>query len=278
MSKIKLFSVILMLVTLAAPAARSQERLIPMQAANLEPVPAPAPDPEAAATQPTGPITPPGRLSQWNLYQQCGCCGPIGGAGSIHSELYVRGGLTFPTGGSFFKDRIETGWLVQGGLRSLFFDAADIRAWTVDFSLSYTNNPGTGDQDQFLQDGILSTVRDLHRSAVTASLGREYYIIGTAHSCDRHWRVGADAGIRWGTTRLDLNTFDVTPVGFRRVNSTHYGPVIAVHSDIECPIGCCTLIGGVRGEWVDVFNKGLVQLQDNEVMEWNVLLTLGVKY
>lgn len=273
MSQIKLFSVTLMLVALAANAARSQERLVPMQAASLEPVPtAPAPAPT------NGSATPPGRLSDWNLYHGCGCCGPIGGDGSIHSELYVRGGLSFPTSQGFLGDRIENGWIVQGGLRSLFFDAAEIRAWTVDLNLSYTNNPGTGNQPLFLQNGILSTVRDLHRSAVTASLGREYYIIGSAHSCDRHWRVGADAGARWGTTRLDLNTFDVFPMGFRRVNSFHYGPVVGVHSDIEFPIGCCTAIAGVRGEWIDVYNNRLFSVESGEVMEFNALLTLGVRY
>jgi hypothetical protein len=230
--------------------------------------------------------------SGWISYGQPGCCGPLGSHGPIQAELYVHSGPSLPVAAGFLEDRLAVGWLVQGGGRSLFFDSPGIRAWTADLSLSYMFNSARANQSTFLVPvpftnqnvfpaqtvtiNVPSTVRELHRTEGTLSLGREYYLIGTALQCDGcRLRFGWDVGMRWGTTRLDLNFGDTST--FHRLNSWNYGPVIAVHSDFEYPLGCFTFIAGFRAEVDDTFNNR-IQLGDDSVADVNLLLTLGLRY
>src|SRR5262249_8747253 len=123
---------------------------------------------------------------------------------------------------------------------------------------------------------VPSTVRELHRTDGTLSFGREYYLIGSALHCEGcRLRFGWDVGMRWGTTRLDLNFGDTST--FQRLNSWNYGPVLAVHSDFECPLGCFTFVAGFRVEVDDTFNNH-IQLGDDSVADVNLLLTLGLRY
>src|SRR5262249_31426179 len=125
---------------------------------------------------------------------------------------------------------------------------------------------------------IPSTVHALNRTEGTLSFGREYYVRGSARNCEGcRWRIGWDVGMRWGTTRLDLNFGD--PDHFNRLNSWNYGPVGSLHSDLEIPHGCCTFYAGFRVELDDTFNNGLqnvLHFSDNGLADVNLLLTLGV--
>jgi hypothetical protein len=222
-------------------------------------------------------------VSPWIKYSQPNCCGPIGGSGPITYELFFRGGLTLPEAGTWLDDhKLSPGWMFQVGGRSMFFDAAEIRAWTVEIAVSHTYNTGEGNQTPVtLFNGDNVTVRDLHRTDVTFSFGREYYLIGEARSHDNpRWRVGWDGGIRWGTTRLDTNDPHETVTGslFRRVNSWNWGPVVAFHTDMEFPHGCCSFVVGARGEWDTIFNHHLLPADDGQISSVNLLLTLGVRY
>jgi hypothetical protein len=112
---------------------------------------------------------------------------------------------------------------------------------------------------------------------VNLNLGRERYLRGSAHSDGWRWRVGWDGGIRWGSTRIDLN--DETNNGsFQRRNSWNWGPIAAAHSDIEIPCGCCSFQFGVRMEWEDIYNNRLPIGLEHEIRDVNLLLTLGVRY
>src|SRR5262249_52761308 len=111
----------------------------PDGAAVVEVVPPPAAA-EAVHLSPSGYIT----------YKEPGCCEPIGGHGRIMMELYTRTGPTFIAGGGILEDRVATGWLIEGGGRSLFFNAPETKAWTVDLSISYDFNSGRANQNPFI--------------------------------------------------------------------------------------------------------------------------------
>src|SRR5437879_2606956 len=58
------------------------------------------------------------------ILRECpGCCGPVGKNGPIAYEWYLRAGPSLPLGGTGgLANTVETGWLIQGGGRSLFFN------------------------------------------------------------------------------------------------------------------------------------------------------------
>jgi hypothetical protein len=269
------FTCALVLAALTAGAASAQE-LVQNEPARLEPTPTAEPIPAPAVISPVSATLPaaPAGLSSWITYQQPGCCGPVGGHGEIFTELYARSGSSLVVSGEL-GDRLSDGWLVQGGVRSLFFNARQTAACTADLNLTYIYNSG-GDDVPFTRNGFPVTIRQLHRTAGTLSFGRERYLAGAARSEGWRWRVGWDAGIRWGTTRLDLN--DTSPIGFVRVNSWNYGPVLAAHTDLEIPRGCCSFVVGLRAEWAEMFNNRLDLGFDGDVTDINLLLTLGVRF
>jgi hypothetical protein len=263
------------LAALHAGAALAQERVIPAPA----PYPAPAATGDLAApmttviTDPAHPVP-----SAYITYRSPGCCGHVGAEGPIQGELYVRTGPAVHVGGGFLDHQVDDGWFTSLGGRALFFDPAEIRAFTVDLSLAYIYNNGKGNSPPFtLLDGSSATVRALHRTEGTLTLGHEYYLIGNADSCGRRWRAGWDAGARWGTTRLDLNNPD--QANFKRLNSWNWGPVAAIHTDVEIPCGCCKWIVGVRAEWDDTFSNRLaVPAHDHDLSDINLLLNVGIHY
>src|SRR5262245_33710638 len=67
----------------------------------------------------TGPT---GWFSPWLAYPRGPvCCGPRGD-GPIGSELYIRGGISLPLGGSLLPRTLETGWTIGGGARVMLFN------------------------------------------------------------------------------------------------------------------------------------------------------------
>ena len=71
-----------------------------------------------------------------------GCCGPLGG-GHVAYDLYVRTGPNLVFGNGPFTERLNTGWIIAGGGRSLFFNPTNDAAWVVDLGLSYQYNRGS---------------------------------------------------------------------------------------------------------------------------------------
>jgi hypothetical protein len=247
--------------------------------------------------------SPPGVLSSWITYHRPDCCGPLGGNGPIFSELYVRTGPSFTVGGGVFRDLLDTGWEVMGGGRSLFFNPPQTAAWTVDFSLSHTYshaeglpkvpleitvqppaNPITGILPPTHNQIIPVTVRNFQRTFVNASLGREWYLNGTACSGGCRWRVGLDAGGRLGTGKSDIFKDpslvfgnEVSPKG--HLTDTLYGPFGALHTDWEVPCcGCCTFLGGVRVEGDYISSDMLKGLNNSNLVDVNLLISLGVRF
>jgi hypothetical protein len=224
-------------------------------------------------------------MSSWIIHNQTDCCSPFGGSGPINTELYVRTGPSIPVAGGILHHIMETGWDIQGGGRSLFFNPAVDAAWTADLSLFYifnhaqpnpkvplvgnfnSNNPG-----QPAGPGVTRpiTLRDLNRTFVNGTLGREWYLNAPANAAGWKWRAGFDMGGGIGSGLLNF-------VELRHKTDTIYDVLIALHTDLEIPWGCCTFTYGFRAEWdftwMDVIQKNNGQLQDV-----NLLMTLGVRF
>lgn len=280
------FSCALLLAMVEACAAQTGDAApMPLKAMPAaEPIPAPQdvtpagePIPAPVETAPAGAVgfSAGAGLSHWITYGQPNCCGPVGGDGPIWTELYVRTGFGFVIGGGEISDRLDTGWMFQVGGRSIFFNSAMDRACTVDLSISNICNNGEGNQAPLLIDGIPSTVRDLNRTMVNATVGQQYWLVGNGDSCDRNWRVGWDAGLLYGASRLGLN--QTGAFTFRRITSWNWGPTAAIHSDVEWPWGDYSIITGVRLEWHNSYNNRL-PVSDTEITDLNLLFTLGLRY
>jgi hypothetical protein len=87
------------------------------------------------------PMVGPG-LSRWIVGTCPDCCGPVGGNGPIQMEVYLQAGLDFPFSDGVFGHTLKTGWMIQGGGRTLFFNPEQDAAWVVDLSVSNVHNPG----------------------------------------------------------------------------------------------------------------------------------------
>jgi hypothetical protein len=217
-------------------------------------------------------------------YNRPDCCGPIGGSGPIHTEIFLRGGPSLPVEGSIFGHVLETGWLIEGGGRSLFFNTNMDRAWAVDLSLSNVNNHGQR-SDILIPYRLLLpsatggnaivptpvTVRELNRTFANISGGREWYLWGSAADNGPTWRVGMDVGGRLGTARVKFSEI-------QHHNDTIGGVLIALHTDVEIPKGCCTFLFGFRAEW-DYTWMDILQIQNNSDLEdVNFLITAGIRF
>ena len=237
----------------------------------------------------TGQLT----LSRWLLYdRQPGCCGPTGG-GPIGFEVYVRSGIAFPVEGGGLGGALDNGWMIEGGVRTLFFNAAADAAWTVDFGFGNTYNRvaertrlfqlfNVG-PNQLFTDPVTGAVlgnrnplvsgSDLNRTFFNASLGKEWYLWGSAEhdNTSTNWRVGVDVGGRYGTDKLDLNET-------RHLTDTTAGMFASVHSDVEIPWGTCLFQAGLRVEYGYTFSDILQRQNDADTQDINVLLSFGLRY
>jgi hypothetical protein len=259
----------------------------------LPPVsPVPSAEQRPAEAPPLVPAGPP-RLSDYILGTKPDCCGPLGGDGSISTELYLRWGPSFVLPGGFFGHTLETGWEVQGGGRALFFNTENDAAWTADFSISNVTNHGQhSDKSALLQilepDPITGnpihvpvrvTVRDLNRTFANIGLGREWYLWGPAANCPTcgemnggwNWRAGFDAGGRWGSAKLELHEI-------KHRTEVIEGAFVAVHSDLEIPCGGWIVVVGGRIEWDITWEHTLLQDTPEDLQNLNILMTLGVRY
>jgi hypothetical protein len=281
------FSCAVILAVLGTGLARAEETLpapsedapkpiaAPRSVAPMAGYPAPPGLPATAeALPPTGP-QPAHGLSNWILYQRPDCCGPIGGDGPINTELYLRVGPSIPVGGRVFNHVLQTGWDIQGGGRSLFFNPTMDRDWAVDISVSNIYNHGTHTDFRIpvMTPPGTTTIRQLNRTFGNLGLGRDWYVLGPANACDCKWRWGIDVGGRYGTARCDFNAFPhrTDVIG---------GAYAALHTELEHTCGCCTFQYGFRAEW-DYTSSDILFITrhvNSDLFEVNLLLTAGVRF
>jgi hypothetical protein len=228
---------------------------------------------------PMGGIAAASGLSNWIRNTRPDCCNPIGRHGPIETELYMYNGPAIPIGGGIFNRLLDTGWDVQFGGRSLFFNAEMNGAWTADAGLGYNYNHGKPSRTVgLLPRGSSPTrvptqthIRALHRTAVSTGLGREWYLYVWPGDSGAHVRAGFDAGGRMGSVRADL-------VELPHRTDVMYAVYTALHTDLEIPRGCCTFQMGFRIEW-DHQWMSIWQSQNNSnLQDANVLLNLGIRY
>jgi hypothetical protein len=245
-------------------------------------IPAPVPGVSYAGT---GNISPAGSgLSDWLKYIKPDCCGPVGGCGPIMTELYVRNGPSIPVGGGVLGAALNTGFMFQGGGRSLFFNSELSAAWAVDIGISYNFNQGVGNRTINMNFSVPTDVpgvfedlsgplqlRQLSRTSFNWAVGREYYLFVWPGS-GAALRMGAHVGGQLGAIKAD---WEVIP----HTTDMLWALTLASNMDLEIPWGCITLVGGLRVEWNYLFETDIVQHQnDNDLQSVNILIVNGFRY
>lgn len=281
--------------------ARGQNPYSPFSGMNTPDLPTPntgASGPGGGPPAFTGPeqggaSVPPGQtrtLSTWILGERApGCCGPLGCNGPIDAEVYLRSGFAFQLDGGVFGHSLDHGWTIEGGARTLFFNPAADRAWVVDLGLSNTFNTAANSDLQVTlfnvrvpnasnQGGtqvlaqVTGNVHNLNQTFVNMSGGREWYLRGNALDCrGTNWRVGFDAGGRYGTARMDFQ-------GITHRTDTLGGLFIAAHSDVEIPCGGCVFQAGIRTEYGYTWSDLLQRQNDGDIQQIQLLFTLGARF
>ncbi len=232
----------------------------------------------------------PTRPSEWILYRQCeDCYCPAGGHGPIGTEFYLRVGPSFAYGDGTFGQVLDSGWGIQGGARLMFFNHPRDRAWYMDLSLiniwNDANRPdvkvplsvlvpdptGTVVRVNFGEGGLPGvTIREFNRTFVNFGIGRKWYINGAANCGNFSWRVGAEAGGRYGSGNVEF-------LEIQKRSDTLGGVYVSLGSDAEIPCGCCTFWGGIRTEWAYTWSD-ILQRTDADVEEILLMFTAGIRY
>jgi len=310
MSAKLVFPSALILAALCCCATNAQAPPAAMNGAEVATPPPPAANdatPPPAVAAPARPPLPPG-LSTWIIGTQPDCCGLLGGNGPIKDELYLRTGPSLPVSGPILGHVLTTGWEVQGGGRTLFFNPEMDRAWTVDLNVSSIWNGGQHADRQFplfilaqpspsssvFHASVLGTLKELNRTSVNLGLGREWYLMGKASSCacgESNWRVGIDGGAGYGSesASVAVDTIPGVPAVAdngtvsvihlrRRSTDTIASAFVALHTELEIPRGCCIYEVGFRAEWAYTWSDIFQQQNNSNVMDVNLLVTFGVRF
>ena len=289
------------------PTARNLERLTTTAA----PHEAGQPDPYGTLTGQPNPALPPGGMTGGlppGVYQgpllpgAPGCCGPLGG-GHLAYELYTMTGPNLVFGNGPLTNRLKTGWVLQGGGRTLFFNTANDAAWVLDLGLSYQYNRGTQDNpaDLFIRqpsqpnaqtgtvtrqpDLFLSTnLRGFHRTAFNYAVGSDWFFWGPgAPGLENGWnlRYGFEVGGRWGTEHVDLDLLGTTsafnsPLYARR-QGVFQGFFVGGHLSWEVPIGGWIWFAGVKTQYGWDWGNVVPPL-NGEIQNLNFLMTTGFRF
>jgi hypothetical protein len=227
-------------------------------------------------------------LSDWILYRRDNGCTTSGGGRPMMVEVFLRSGVSVPVGGTLLGRELDTGWRIEGGGRSLFFNQDWTKAWTVDLNIVNVNNGAIGQQQiplsvfvpntatgvsaftKFGQGGVPGvTLKGLNRTMAGGGIGREWYLWAPANAPGSHWRIGTDFGARYGSERADFNEIR------HRTHVIENG-YVAFHTDLEKVCGHCIWYTGLRFEW-DYTASSILQRQ-SDFQDLNALLTLGVRY
>jgi len=212
-------------------------------------------------------------LSRWITYDRDNCCSGRGGDTPILTEVVMRIGPSLPVGGEYFSRSLETGWMIEGAVRTMFFDKSWMAAWAVELGISNTHNQSNTTNTEFLAHNInqLVTVDSLDRTFVNLAIGREWYLWSPANIADDfHIRVGADCGGRWGAGTVKF-------VEIRHRTQVIEGVFAAIHADLEIPWGRWTYLAGIRGEYSFTFSNIFASGQ-GDMQDLTVLFNLGVRY
>jgi hypothetical protein len=217
----------------------------------------------------------------------------------------VLTGVEIPAGEHIFGHVLETGWVVQGGGRTLFFNPAMDRDWNIDLSVSNILNHGQhsdikipinllvpntpGSQPPVLVNPLFSgvSVRELNRTYVNLAFGRDWYLHRPPDAWIHRLRIGLSAGGRLGTEKLEL-------IETTHRTDTIAGLFIGLSTDIEIPCGCCTFLFGMRTEWGYTWSDilqyqpapGATQgpmgtrgpINNSDLQDVNFLFTAGVRF
>ena len=182
-------------------------------------------------------------------------------ASATRSTRYT--GPTWAIGEGEFTRRLQTGWMVGGGGRSLFFDTSHTKAWVADVGLSYQYNRGEEDdpirtdvrqpplRNQFtgeitVRPDILTQVRvrALHRTNFNFGIGHDWWYRGPGSvglEDATNFRAGALLGGRWGTAHVDLEPV-AEPGGYARRQNVTHGIFLATHGTVRDPDGLLDLL------------------------------------
>ncbi|MFO0843500.1 MAG: hypothetical protein U0797_14045 [Gemmataceae bacterium] len=257
--------------------------------------------------------TPPGITDYLGYLRPGGCCGPVGGSGPINFEIVFRPGVSFPMGGSVPGNVMDPGFMIQGGLRTLFFNPAKDLAWTVEVGLTSvwydahrdrvvnltnvdrvirnangtvrTNNDGAPIFERFPVVPVIPS--SLNETYVHLALGHEIYVCGNADCGDDgpKVRVGYDAGGRWGSAKLiaPRQPFIGDNGDPRRDFPNHFNDVVgglvgALHADYEIPFKCAMIHAGVRTEFSYIWADLLQRQNNTDLMSINLLFNLGCRF
>lgn len=248
------------------------------------PRPAPPVDPRGSATLPS-PLVKNGEgmpttyahgghsgLSDWITYRRPGC-DQHGWDPAIQTELYLRAGASVPFRSTFYGEMLDTGWMIQGGGKTLFFDDPHIRAWFVDVSLANINasTNNRANTRPVVIDGTPTIVDSYNRTFVGLGIGRAWYLIGNGLDRTDTWRVSLDGGGRWGSA-------SATYAQAKHNSDVIGGVYVGLQTDMEMPMACspCMFVLGARTEWAYTWSDILGRSSD--VMDINLLLHVGVRY
>jgi hypothetical protein len=275
------------------PAATSLERM------NAPQQPGPGTgDPVGTLNAPGYGGLPPGSYASPWYSDGPGCYGPFGRHGPIDYELYTRTGPTITAGGTPLTERLQVGWAVAAGGRSLFFNRAGDAAWVLDLGLSYQYNRGTSVEmldifirqppQQNAQTGqrivvpdqlTTSRIRDIQRTAFNFGLGRDWWAWGPGiPGAESGWnfRFGTDLGGRWGTAHVEAVP-NGDPTQYARRQKVFEGIYLGGHFNVEVPIGNWVLFGGFRAQWgYDWMN--IIPPQKGDIQYIDLLLTSGIRF
>ena len=286
------------------PFAADKPTALDRVANPIRPVSGQEPDPVGTLTgqpsqpQPAAPQLPHGAYPSPYYTDGPGCCGPLGRDGRIGYELYTYTGPTWAIGEGEFTRRLQTGWMVGGGGRSLLFDQTHTAAWVLDLGVSYQYNRGERDDpistdvkqpplrnpitgETTTRPDVFTRVRvmALHRTNFNFGVGHDIWLSGSGSTgMEDHvnWRVGALLGGRWGTAHVDLQPVS-DPNGYARRQNVTHGVFLAAHTTCEVPMGSWILFAGLRAEWGYDWTN-IVPPMDGNMHSVNLLLTSGIRY
>jgi hypothetical protein len=277
-----------------APAVASLEQLTLPQ-----PPGGPADPVGTLAGVPHAPALPRGTYPSPYFVDGPGCCGPLGAHGRIGYEVYWYSGINIPFGPGL-PARMNAGWNIGGGARSLFFDRSHTAAWTLDLGLSYTHNWAAGADEPvglFLRQpplvnqltGVvqaqpdrftLTAIREVHRSSFNYAFGRDVWLMGsgaTGSCTGTNVRVGSWIGGRYGTAHVDQVPLDEGPDGYSRRQNVFQGIFVGAHATCDVPMGGWIFHAGARIEYGHDWTNLTPPLQGN--MHYiNLQLTTGVRF
>ncbi len=281
----------------------------PSLSSDPTPILANPPGPGAPGT-PTEPIPYPQGFSPFIVYPRSpGCTGPVGCNGPIGGEIYLRTGLSIPFGGNFFGRLLEPGWQLDGGARSIFYDKDRRASWSIDLGVTtifndtnrldvpvdLTNIPGTttvltnqgsvvgglavqSPTTQNIKIPIVPiAVKHMNRTYGDLGGGREWYYWGTPQGdcLPWSWRMGVDAGGRYGTMRVDINHLTITTAQLRHLTDTIAGVYCGWHTDVLIPFGPGLFTAGFRAEWAYTWSDVLQNTHVGDIMDCNLMGTIG---